>query len=129
MRKIITVMNLGGYITRSIMEDKKVDINGIKRLVLKCNTGYLVKDISFKITEKGVVDGLLSELKEIYIEDFPIIGTVYKMGKNDGDISGKMDGYNRASEKYVEIISDLQKQDEEKQENLKKILEDIKKNN
>lgn len=65
---------------------------------------YNTKDLITKIQDNGFVDGIKKKLKEDYIEDMPIVGNIYDLGKTEGRHDGKKEGYAEASKTYVEKL-------------------------
>ncbi|MBK5274152.1 MAG: hypothetical protein JJE30_03770 [Desulfuromonadales bacterium] len=52
------------------------------------------------IKEHGLIEGYKKTLKDVYVENMPVVGHVYDLGKDEGKHEGMKEGYVRASSEY-----------------------------
>ena len=79
------------------------------------------------INEGGVVKGCKATIKREFTENNPLTSTLYKVGKQDGILEGKVEGYVEASNEYekkllsqadefIKQLKDAQKERDEYEE-------------
>ena len=98
---------------------------GFKRWLWR-NTGVgLIYDtVENMCEEKNILEGAKKTAKEYFSEDDPITSTLFKAGKKEGMLEGKMIGYEEAAQmfsvKYDELLylfhNDIEKFEQEREE-------------
>lgn len=85
--------------------------------------GYFWKDLVTKIQDDGFKDGIIEKLREDLMEDNPLIGPFYDIGKADGRFEGKKEGYTQASGVYEDKIVNQAKKFEHQKHDLEQNIE------